>query len=379
MDVVIPLLGGLIFVYLLRLILPLPGRGASRLPLVALLLLVAQHQVFLRYAINDLAAPELPMPVLLALGWGFVALLFLVLLLLIRDMFLLLPRLIRGAKQRVDPPFAPGRRQVMIAAMAALPAAYCVGQGVRAPGVHRLETRLPRLPGELDGLILVQISDLHISPLLGEQRVRAMVDTVNALEPDLILFTGDVVDGMPEDRAASIAHLRNLRARYGMFGCTGNHEYYSDCAAWRRALSALGLTMLLNSHVVLKIRGRELVVAGVTDKTAEHFFLPGPDIAEALAGAPADAVRILLDHRPGKAAANARAGVDLQLSGHTHGGQIAGINRLAAQFNQGFLSGWYQVGAMRLYVSSGAGSWGMFPVRFGVPVEIARIVLRCAE
>jgi predicted MPP superfamily phosphohydrolase len=136
--------------------------------------------------------------------------------------------------------------------------------------------------------------------------------------------------------------------------------------------------MLLNSHVVLEIRGQKLVVAGVTDMVAERFSLPGPDLAQALAGAPKDAARILLDHRPGNAPANAGAGVDLQLSGHTHGGQIVGINQLVARFNQGFLYGWYQVGAMRLYVSSGAGLWNGFPVRLGVPAEIARVVLRSA-
>ncbi|MDR2696749.1 MAG: metallophosphoesterase, partial [Deltaproteobacteria bacterium] len=106
--------------------------------------------------------------------------------------------------------------------------------------------------------------------------------------------------------------------------------------------------------------------------------LPGPDIAGALAGAPEGAVRILLDHRPGNAPENARMGVDLQLSGHTHGGQILGMHQLVARFNQGFVYGWYQVDTMRMYVSSGAGLWNGFPVRLGVPSEIVRCVLRSA-
>jgi predicted MPP superfamily phosphohydrolase len=374
----IHLLAGLIFVYVLvRFILPLPVNGKIKVLASALLLLVAQQHVLIRYLFGGMASPELPVPVLLASGWSFVSLLFMFLLLLIRDVCLLL-RLILNAGKGAASPVSHGRRQAIITALAVIPAAYGVDRGVVAPGVHTVETRLLRLPRELDGLTLVQISDLHISPLLQEQRTRAVVDAVNALDPDLILFTGDTVDGMPGRRAGSIAPLKDLRARYGVFGCAGNHEYYGGYASWMRTFPALGLTMLLNSHVVLRIRGRELVVAGITDMAAERFSLPGPDLAEALAGAPEDAVRILLDHRPGNAPENAKAGVDLQLSGHTHGGHILGMTHLVAKFNQGFVYGWYQVDAMRMYVSSGAGLWNGFPVRLGVPSEIARIVLRCA-
>jgi len=375
----IHVLAGLIFVYMLiRLILPLPVSGKIKLPAAALLLLVSQQHVLMRYAAGSMAAPELPAPLLLASGWSFVALFFLLLLLLIQDAFLLLRRLIRLARQEANPPFSQGRRQAIITAMAIIPAAYGVRQGVVAPDVRHLEARLPRLPKELDGLTLVQISDLHVSPLLREPRVRAVVDKVNALSPDIVLLTGDMVDGAPGRRAASVAPLRDLRARYGVFGCAGNHEYYADYAAWMRAFPALGITMLLNDHALLKIRGKELVVAGLTDMAAERFFLPEPDLAGALAGAPEDATRILLDHRPGNAPENAKMGVDLQLSGHTHGGQIVGMDQLVARFNRGFLYGWYQVDTMRLYVSSGAGLWNGFPVRLGVPSEIVRFVLRAA-
>jgi predicted MPP superfamily phosphohydrolase len=375
----IHLLAGLIFAYVLfRLILPLPVSGKIKLPAGLLLLLVSQQHAAIRYAAGNMASPELPVPLLLVAGWSFVALLFLFLLLLTRDLFLLLRRLIRGARKESAPPFSPGRRQAIITAMAVIPAAYGVQQGIAAPLVHHMEARLPRLPKELDGLTLVQISDLHVSPLLRETRVRAVVDAVNALKPDLVLFTGDTVDGVPERRAESVAPLKDLRARYGVFGCAGNHEYYGDYAAWMRTFPALNIRMLLNSHTVLKIHGRELVVAGLTDMVAERFSLPGPDLDQALAGAPAGAVRILLDHRPGNAPENAKAGVDLQLSGHTHGGQILGMNQVVARFNQGFLYGWYQVDKMRLYVSSGAGLWNGFPVRLGVPSEIVRCVLRGA-
>ena len=374
---VIHLLSCLIFAYvLIRFVLPLPVSGTIKLLTSALLLLVSQQHFLIRHFFGSMASPELPVPVLLASGWSFVSLILLLFLLLIRDIILLLRHLFLDAKKRVVPPFSLARRQAIITALAVIPAAYGVRQGVIVPDVHTVEARLPRLPHELDGLTLVQISDLHVSPLFQEERTRAVVDAVNALDPDLIVFTGDTVDGVPGQRASSIVPLKDLRARHGVFGCAGNHEYYGDYAAWMRTFPALGLTMLLNSHAVLRIRGQKLVVAGITDIVAERFSLPGPDIAKALAGAPEDATRILLDHRPGNAPENAKAGVDLQLSGHTHGGHIIGLTQFVARFNQGFLYGWYQVDKMRMYVSSGAGLWNGFPVRLGVPSEIARIVLR---
>jgi predicted MPP superfamily phosphohydrolase len=136
--------------------------------------------------------------------------------------------------------------------------------------------------------------------------------------------------------------------------------------------------MLLNEHVILNVKGEKLLIAGVTDVTAERYALPLPDVAAALAGAPASGLRILLEHRPIHAAQNAQYGFDLQLSGHTHGGQIWGVNRLVAEFNRGYLYGWYQEADMRLYVSSGAGLWNGFPLRLGVPSEIVCMKLRAA-
>lgn len=183
---------------------------------------------------------------------------------------------------------------------------------------------------------------------------------------------------MPAARAESVAELRRLRARHGVLACAGNHEYYSGFKAWTEIFSDLGMSMLLNSHQVLGIRGQELVLVGVTDPVASRFNLPEPDLAAALAGTPDGAVRILLDHRPGNAARNARNRMDLQLSGHTHGGHAPGLSTVVPLFNKGYVRGWYRVAGMPLYVSSGAGLWNGFPLRVGVPSEIALIALRCA-
>jgi len=381
MLLIILLLSFLIFVYVLvRLIVPLRVSGKIKALAALALLLTSQQHVLIRLTAGNIASPELPAPLLLISGWIFVSLLFLFLLLLLQDVLLFARWLFKLARQRVEssvsPAFSPGRRQAIVTALAVIPATYGVRQGVVAPDIRQREVWLPGLPKELDGLTLVQITDLHVSPLLTQPRVREIVDRVNAVEPDLICFTGDVADGTPEHRAADVAPLKDLRARYGVFGCTGNHEYYSDYPGWMRTFPKLGITMLHNSHVVLNVRGKELILAGIPDIAALGYSLPGPDIAQALAGAPEGAPRILMDHRPVNAFHNAKAGVDLQLSGHTHGGQILGMNQLVARFNSGFVYGWYQVDNMRMYVSSGAGLWSGFPVRLGVPSEVVRFVLR---
>ena len=158
----------------------------------------------------------------------------------------------------------------------------------------------------------------------------------------------------------------------------GNHEYYSDFVAWNAAFERLGLRVLRNEHVVIESAGGTLVVAGTTDRNAERFGLPLPDIKQALAGAPKDVPVVLMAHQPKGADVNAAAKVDLQLSGHTHGGQIAGLHWIVQAANEGFVSGLYDVGAMQLYVSNGTGLWNGFPVRIGRPSEITQFTLRAA-
>jgi predicted MPP superfamily phosphohydrolase len=248
------------------------------------------------------------------------------------------------------------------------------------PDAREVEITLDRLPVELDGLRVVHLSDLHASRLLHGSWQRAVVEKANALDPDLILITGDLVDGTPAHRAADVAPLRGLKARLGVLAAPGNHEYYSGYEAWMAAFAKLGLRVLSNRHVVIKDRGRALVVAGTTDRGgAARFGLPGPDVGAALAGAPKGVPVLLMSHQPRDAAKNAEAGVDLQLSGHTHGGQIAGLHLIVRAANEGFVSGLYRVGAMWLYVSNGAGLWNGFPVRLGRPSEITSIVLRSVD
>lgn len=376
----IHLIAGLLFLYLLiRFIFPLPLKRGPKIAAAVLLLAVSQQHLLTRSLFGSLSSPEIPPALIAVQGWMFVSLLLLFLLVLARDLFLigawLFSAWLLGRKKSRDA-FSPGRREALIAGLALIPSAYGVYKGISLPEVHRMEIRQPKLPAELDGLSIVQLSDIHVSPLFRREWVASVVERVNALKPDLILLTGDMVDGLPARRAESVAPLGRLKSRFGTFGCAGNHEYYSDYPAWMQTFPKLGITMLLNSHTQI-IMGKHIVVlAGVTDMVAERFGLPLPDCEKALAGAPQDALRILMDHRPGAAPDNAAHNVDLQLSGHTHGGQILGMNALVARFNGGFVQGWYTLDAMQMYVSSGAGLWNGFPVRLGVPSEIPHIVLR---
>jgi predicted MPP superfamily phosphohydrolase len=377
--VFIQLLALLVFFYLLcRVVLPLPVNGYLKAAAGALLFAFSQQHFLYRYVPGGMVSPELPFPALLLSTGIFAFLLFLFLMTLCRDVAAAARRLSGRLRGRTRAVFSPGRRQAIMACLAAVPAVYGLRGGLAVPGVRRLEARLPALPGALDGLMLVQISDLHVSRLLHGPRVRALVEKVNALKPDLVVLTGDIVDGFPDRRADSVAPLRDLRARYGVFACAGNHEYYANFRAWMRAFQSLGVTMLLNSHSRLSIGGENIVLAGVTDIVAGRYGLPPPDVSAALDGAPPGAFTVLLEHRPVNAAANAAAGVHLQLSGHTHGGQILGLTKLVTAYNDGYLYGWYRIAGMRLYVSSGAGLWGAFPVRLGVPSEIAALTLRGA-
>ncbi|MDR1241906.1 MAG: metallophosphoesterase [Deltaproteobacteria bacterium] len=375
----------LYFFLLLRLVI-LSGLSPKCKALAGMILLpLALPFALNRIVLGSGAAPELPAFIFKMQGWCFFTLILLLCLLLLYDLFRLGRALAKKSGQSgTSPrrPFSPDRRKAVFALLAACTAAYGVKQAVDVPDIHDMEVPLRRLPKELDGLTLAQVSDLHASALLRGDRIRAVVERVNALKADLVLFTGDTVDGRTEQRWESLLPLREIKADLGVYACVGNHEYYSGYPSWIKAFPQLGLKMLLNSHALIAVNRHRIVLAGLTDTTAAGFSYETPDLNKALAGTPEDAVRILLDHRPSNArqnsasALNMQRPVDLQLSGHTHGGQIAGMNHIVKKMNQGFVYGWYEVNGMPMYVSSGAGLWGGFPIRLGVPSEIARIVLR---
>ncbi|MDR2614215.1 MAG: metallophosphoesterase [Candidatus Accumulibacter sp.] len=372
---------GLICLYIVfRLIPALPWPFAGKCAAALAVLLASQVHLLNRTFFGTLASPEAPFAVVAAVGWLFGALILLAVFLVLKDLGALLFFALgkaTGVRLSLPIPATWWAGGLTVAALGL--SAIGVWQAVRVPEVRAVDIVLDRLPVELDGLRLVQLSDLHASRLLAGPWQREVVDKANALEPDLILITGDLVDGTPADRAADVAPLRDLKARLGVLAVPGNHEYYSDYVAWMAAFDELGLRLLRNRHVVIRDQGQALVIAGTTDRNAARFGLPMPDIEAALAGAPKDAVVLLLAHQPREAMKNAEAGVDLQLSGHTHGGQIAGLHFIVQKMNEGFVSGPYRVGAMWLHVSNGTGLWNGFPVRLGRPSEITLITLRAAS
>ena len=246
----------------------------------------------------------------------------------------------------------------------------------RTPAVRHVDVPITGLPAALHGFTLAQISDVHVGPTIKRAFLERVVRRVNALGADVVAITGDLVDGKVAELAAHVAPLTDLQSRHGTFFVTGNHEYYSGAHAWMVELRRLGITVLMNEHVVLN---QSLLLAGVTDYSA-HQFDPShrSDPALALQGAPAHAlVKILLAHQPRSAAAAAHAGFDLQLSGHTHGGQFWPWN-LFVPLQQPFTSGLNRLHNLWVYTSRGTGYWGP-PKRLGAPSEITALRLVIAK
>jgi predicted MPP superfamily phosphohydrolase len=245
----------------------------------------------------------------------------------------------------------------------------------RVARVVRVDVPIAGLPGALHGYSIAQISDIHVGPTIKRPYLNAIVNRVNALKPDAIAVTGDLVDGSVRRLSLHTAPLARLRARDGTFFVTGNHEYYSGAEEWIVELRRLGLTVLINEHVVRERDGAGVMIAGVADFTAHHF-IPAhrSDPHAAAAGAPDHVqVRILLAHQPRSAPAAADAGFHLQLSGHTHGGQFFPWN-LFVPFQQPFVAGLNRVRDLWVYTSRGTGYWGP-PKRFGAPSEITLVRL----
>ena len=368
-----PLLKGLLWLFLLI--------AALKFPLFLLLF-------------GSLVSPDLPEPVLLVWGWGHGALVLYALILLLRDGLLLLrfalrriKLLILGGKkpEKAPNPFAEAADYALsLVPVAGFVLACCLSlwgihQALRVPEVRTVSIELPALPADLEGFRIVQLSDMHIGPLLRADWVREVVLRVNETRPHLIVLTGDIIDGLPSQRDQDIAPLQGLKARYGVWGCRGNHEYYRDFQGWQAAFPTVGVHMLYNEHAVLQVGHRQIVLAGVTDAVAGRSGLPLPDVRAALRGAPTDVPTILLAHRPDIIAQAKAAGVDIQLSGHTHAGQLAPLQGLVSLFNDGFVQGLYKLGTTQLYVSSGTGLWTGFPLRVGTTSAIVEFVLHTQD
>jgi predicted MPP superfamily phosphohydrolase len=235
---------------------------------------------------------------------------------------------------------------------------------------------LTRLPRALDGFTIVQLSDLHAGLTIDRAFVARVVERANRLAPDLLALTGDNVDGPVEDLRDVIAPLADLRARHGVFAITGNHEFYAGADAWIAALTPLGLRYLRNERVVIGTGDAAFELAGVEDESGARHGHP-EDFRAATAGRDPSRALVMLAHQPRQVRRARHHGVDLQLSGHTHGGQIWPWHYIVQTTQGGLLAGRYRIGATELYVTRGCGYWGP-PVRLLAPLEITRVILRTA-
>ncbi|GJF17284.1 metallophosphatase [Mycolicibacterium cyprinidarum] len=242
------------------------------------------------------------------------------------------------------------------------------------PNMLRVPVRLRHLDPVFDGFRIAVVSDIHLGPLLGRAHTERIVGMINETEPDLVAVVGDLVDGTVQELGAAAAPLRDLQSREGTFFVTGNHEYFvEDTAAWLKELERLGLQVLRNENTRIRRGAAGFDLAGVND-IAGRSHSDAPDFDRALAGVNPAGPTILLAHQPVQVAEAAARGVDLQVSGHTHGGQMWPFHYVVSQA-QPALAGLSAVQDTQLYVTRGAGFWGP-PVRIGAPPDISVLSLR---
>lgn len=358
-------------VVLVRFIQPLPWLWSAKAVLAVLLLLASQYHLFSRISSGSVFSPEFPRWLVIGFNVLFGAIVLLAVLQIALDLVSVVLALAKGRWIAVPPLVRYG-----LGAAALVTASIGVANAIRVPPLTSIEIAIPGLPPSFDGYRMLQLTDMHISRLFPRTWAEAVVARSNALAPDVILITGDLIDGRLDDRRADVAPFAGLRARDGVIAIPGNHEYFFGYTGWMAHFAALGMTVLENAHVSIARSDGAITVAGVTDLSAQAHGLPGPDLAQALNGTRPGAPVILLDHQPREARKAADAGVALQLSGHTHGGMVLGLDRLVSRPNNGFVSGLYTVGGLQLYVNNGTGLWPGFALRLGRPSELTVITLR---
>jgi len=321
-------------------------------------------------------AGRLAWPTFVWMGVSF----FLLISLLASDVVL---SLIAGGARVIGEPlaastFSPGAQAAVVTAVALMLSMWGLILALRPPRLKHLAVEIAGWPASLDGFRIVQLSDIHIGPLLDRRFARAIVARVNALGADLIAVTGDLVDGAVERLAAEVEPLGGLESRHGTFFVTGNHDYFSRVDPWLAKVRELGWRVLRNERVTIRGSDGAFDLAGVDDRLARRFGAdPDGELGRALDGRDPTRPVVLLAHNPNEFDAAAERGVDLQLSGHTHGGQMWPFGYLV-RLATPYVAGLFRRGSSLLYVSRGTGFWGP-PMRLFHPAEITEITVRAAE
>jgi predicted MPP superfamily phosphohydrolase len=280
----------------------------------------------------------------------------------------------------VEDPVRSRTVTAVVAVIAVVLLLWGYAEAMRVSRVRRIDVHIPRLGAGLDGLKVVLLTDTHYGPINRARWSRGVVDVVNSLDADLVAHTGDIADGEVAQRREQAAPLGDVQARLGRVYVTGNHEYFSGAQRWVEHMASLGWEALHNRHLVVSRGGDSLVVAGVDDRTAAGSGVPGHhmDHAAALAGADESLPILLLAHQPQQVTGAVAHGIDLQISGHTHGGQMWPFHYLV-RIDQPVLQGLSRHGERtQLYTSRGTGFWGP-PFRIFAPSEITLLTLHAGS
>lgn len=363
-------------------ILPLRLSWRSKAIMCVIALLAVSKSYIYHVVGGNTYDPEIPYNLAFVFDIARTTMLFLMLLVLVRFVLNCLYRLVKLSwSVSLLPTFSLFHAQLMLLVSFAC-ACYGTSCAYGMTEIKPYEFTIERLDPRLDGMRLVVMSDIHVSSPTDVNLIYKMVHKVNSLEPDMILLPGDLMDGSVEQRRPITNLLFELKAKYGTFISSGNHEYYSGYQEWRDYFEKGGFISLDNKVVeLLDNQGKPLMnLGGITDPRAARFNLPMPDPQGVIKALDPQAPSIILSHRPQYAPDFAASKqVDLVVSGHTHGGLVVGLDRLVANANGGFVSGLYQLGDTKLVVGNGTMLWMGMPLRLGVPSQILLITLRSAE
>lgn len=323
---------------------------------------------------GSLIQPSVSRSAQLVLETLYGSLIFFVGFLFLKDFYLLLQKSKKALNlSNTSKSTVSGKWIFSFAIISLMGGTFATYEAIKVPEVTSVQIRIPSLSSSWQGLRIVQLSDLHIGAIQKKEWLAKIVKKVNALNPDLVVITGDFVDGSVKKLYPELFPLKEINAPYGVYGIVGNHEYYSGYQDWVDALRTLNIKMLENQSVVLKRNDEPLVLGGTTDFGAYRFNMPNPDLKKTFQGTPV-APRILLTHQP-KTTYRSTEPFDLQLSGHTHGAHLFFLYPLVGWFNDWLVSDHYKRGDRQIYVNRGTGLWNGFTQRLGVPSEITLITL----
>ncbi len=370
---VIPLLGLYVF---WRVVCP-NCRGLLRWTFFILIAIGAGFPTYVDFCAGGIASPTLDLvPTLI--GEGILLLLLqTAVFFLIRDGLLIASTIVRHPLKALN----SKKVTLGIVVVSFFATSYGLWHSLEDPVVKEVTLQIKGLPTDLSGMRIAQLSDLHQANVFGPERLSRIVDSTNQLRADLIVITGDFVDGTVQKRGPELTALKDLQAPLGVYACEGNHEHYVDYDGWMKFLPTLGLKLLRNEHTVLSYHGQDFVLYGLTDRAAERFDREEPDEKKALSGAPEGRFIISLAHQPRHTKWVLQTPTDLMLSGHTHGGQTYLWSIVVAAFNWGYVRGLYSIersdgGQTQMYVHSGTGFWTGFLERIGTDNEIVLFTLK---